>query len=96
MEQFLAGGIRAMNAKYQTESRLYATPNEAWYWSYVESRPERILAEIASGYGNTSTTYTYYFRPEFRGSYLLPPTATYFMYQPEVHAISQYTRLQVH
>ncbi len=63
-------------------------------WSYVEVLSDRILANIESGYGNTRT-YTYYFRPEYSGTYLLPPVTAYFMYRPEVHAIGRYETIVV-
>lgn len=64
------------------------------YWSYVEARDDRILATVESGYGE-NRTYTYYFRPEYSGTYLLPPVTAYFMYRPEVHAIGRYERITV-
>lgn len=53
-----------------------------------------MLAHIDSGYSSTRT-YTYYVRPNIVGTYLLPPATSYFMYRPEVHAYTQYEKVQV-
>lgn len=85
-----------MTAKYKTESKVLATNSERWDWTYTETKPDRIFAEIEHGYGNKTYTYTYYFRTEFRGEYIMPPPTAYFMYQPEIHAVGTYRKLIVH
>lgn len=65
-----------------------------WWWDYTEARDDRILATMSYGYGD-KRIYTYYFRPESVGTYILPPATAYFMYQPELHSYTQYQKVSV-
>jgi alpha-2-macroglobulin len=94
IEDFLPGAWRPINQKFSTESSLIRNQNDENYWSYTESRPDRILAHMTYGYWSTRT-YTYYFRPELLWDYILPPATTYFMYDPDVHAYTTYSRVKV-
>lgn len=98
VEDFVPGWWRPIKWIFHTESRMNedSTGNYDYnnYWSYVEARDDRILATIESGYG-TTRIYTYYFRPEYAGEYLLPPVTAYFMYRPEIHAIGRYQKITV-
>jgi uncharacterized protein YfaS (alpha-2-macroglobulin family) len=98
VEDFVPGWWRPIQGIFQTESRMNSDSQMDYdyenLWSYVEVRDDRILANIESGYGNTKT-YVYYFRPEYSGTYLLPPVTAYFMYRPEVHAIGRYEMIVV-
>lgn len=60
----------------------------------MEAKDDRILAMAEWGYGDKHT-YTYYFRPEFAGTYLLPPVTAYFIYRPEVFALGKYEKILV-
>lgn len=92
-EDFYPGGWRPINTRFNTESSLLASNSNDW-WSYIESRDDRMLTYIDVGYSKTRT-YQYYFRPEIPGTYILPPAMSYFMYQPEVHAFTKYERITV-
>lgn len=94
IEDFFPGGWRPINGIFKTESSLLRAETTSW-WGYVESREDRILAHQSYIYGDTPLTYSYYIRPEFLGDYLLPPATAYFMYTPEIHAYTQYSRIKV-
>ncbi len=49
---------------------------------------------MSYGYGDTRS-YSYYFRPESLGEYILPPATAYFMYRPEVHSYTKYEKVLV-
>ena len=95
IEDFFPGGWRPINSIFQTESALEADRGgDSYWWDHIESRDDRLLAHMSYGYGDTRT-YTYYFRPESLGTYLLPPATAYFMYRPEVHSYTQYQKVKV-
>ncbi len=98
VEDFVPGWWRPIKWIFQTESMMNDSTDAEYsynnYWSYIETQDDRILANIESWYGS-SRTYTYYFRPEYSGTYLLPPVTAYFMYRPEVHAIGRYQTIVV-
>lgn len=98
VEDFIPGAWRPIRSIFQTESRMNASTESSYdwdnYWSYTEAKNDRILATVESGYG-TTRTYSYYFRPEHVGTYLLPPVTAYFMYMPEYHAIGTYEQITV-
>lgn len=86
---------RPINGLFKTESsREMATSDQLWYWSYTESRSDRLLVHLDSGVG-TERKYRYYFRPEVTGTFLLPPAVASFMYQPETHASTTFERIEV-
>lgn len=60
----------------------------------MEARDDRLLANMSYGYGKKQV-YTYYIRPESVGRYLLPPATAYLMYNPNVHAYTQYEQVEV-
>jgi alpha-2-macroglobulin len=99
LEDFVPGWWRPIRWVFTTESRSTTDTNqEGWYWngwSHVEARDDRILATADSLWSSEPQTYTYYIRPEYAGTYLLPPVTAYYMYRPEVHAIGRYERVEV-
>lgn len=96
LEDFMPGAWRPIRGIFNTESVF--TRDTADYsedsWSYVEAKNDRILATSQYGYGN-KRTYTYYIRPEYVWTFLLPPVTTYFMYRPEVFAYGKYEQITV-
>jgi len=46
-------------------------------------------------YSNEPRKYIYYFRPEYIGTYMLPPSTAYYMYEQEVYAIGKYEKIEV-
>ncbi len=79
---------------FQTETSLVRQAGGSSWWDYVESREDRLLVNQYSGYDDTRS-YVYYIRPEYIGEYLLPPATAYFMYLPEIHTYTKYTRVKV-
>jgi uncharacterized protein YfaS (alpha-2-macroglobulin family) len=94
IEDFFPGAYRPINKTFSTESSLIANQQDENYWSYNESKDDRTLAHLMYGWGDTRT-YTYYFRPESVGDYLLPPATAYFMYDPDKHAYTRFSRVKV-
>lgn len=97
LEDFVPGGWRPIRGIFKTESVFTSDAQDGYYWSgwsHVEAKDDRILAMGEWGYGDKQT-YTYYFRPEFVGTYLLPPVTAYFMYRPEVFALGKYEKVVV-
>jgi uncharacterized protein YfaS (alpha-2-macroglobulin family) len=98
VEDFIPGAWRPIRSIFKTESAMNAWSDSEYdwanYWSYTEAKNDRILATVESWYG-TTRTYSYYFRPDYAGSYLLPPVTSYFMYMPEFHAIGEYQKIIV-
>lgn len=93
VEDFYPAGWRPINSNFTTESALTHSNSNDW-WSYIESRDDRMLTHIDYGNGN-ERVYTYYIRPTTTGTYLLPPATSYFMYRPEVHAYTKYEKVQI-
>ena len=94
IEDFFPAGWRPINQKFDTESSLLESVEDENWWSYTEAKDDRLLAHISYGWGNTRT-YSYYFRPELIGEYILPPATAYYMYDPEVHAYTAFSRVKV-
>lgn len=95
IEDFFPGAWRPINQNFKTESSLMdnVQDNEYW-WTYVESKEDRLLVHMNYGWGNTRK-YVYYFRPELVGTYLLPPATAYYMYNPDAHAYTEYAQVKV-
>lgn len=97
LEDFVPGWWRPIRGIFKTESVFTSDVNNGYHWngwSHVEAKDDRILATSEWWYGENQT-YTYYFRPEFSWTYLLPPVTAYFMYRPEVFAIGRYQKVTV-
>lgn len=94
IEDFFPAGWRPINQKFHTESSLLENINDENWWTYTEAKEDRLLAHMTYGWGK-ERTYTYYFRPELIGEYILPPATAYYMYNPEVHAYTEYARVKV-
>jgi uncharacterized protein YfaS (alpha-2-macroglobulin family) len=100
LEDYIPGGWRPISSILKTES-LSTTDgaNEYGYWNgwtHVESREDRIFAtQDYTWQTDHPYTYTYYIRPEYVGSYILPPVTAYYMYQPDIHAIGKYEKVVV-
>lgn len=94
IEDFLPSAWRPINQKFQTESSLLENARDESWWNYTEAKDDRLLAHMSYGWGNTRT-YSYYFRPLILGEFILPPATAYFMYDPEVHAYTEFSRVTV-
>lgn len=97
VEDFVPGGWRPIRWIFKTESILmkdHQNPYAWTSWSHVEAKNDRILATAEWWYGDKQS-YTYYFRPEYTGTYLLPPVTAYFMYRPEVFSLGKYEKITV-
>ena len=95
LEDFFPGGWRPINGIFKTEKSVEQSTSSSW-WSYVESREDRLLAHREYLYGDDRTLeYSYYIRPESLWEYLLPPATAYLMYRPEIHAYTKYERVKV-
>jgi hypothetical protein len=100
LEDYIPGGWRPINSKFNTESSSTTdASSEYGYWNgwtHTESREDRILATQDYVWRmDHPYTYTYYIRPEYVGTYLLPPVTAYYMYQPEIHSIGKYEKVVV-
>ena len=100
LEDYIPGGWRPIRWIFQTESSSTTdASSEYGYWNgwtYVESREDRIFATQDYVWRNDQPyTYTYYIRPEYVWTYLLPPVTAYYMYKPNIHAISKYEKVIV-
>lgn len=64
LEDFFPGGWRPINGIFKTEKSVEQSTSSSW-WSYVESREDRLLAHREYLYGDDRTLeYSYYIRPE--------------------------------
>jgi uncharacterized protein YfaS (alpha-2-macroglobulin family) len=100
LEDYIPGWWRPIRWIFQTESSSTTdASSEYGYWNgwtYVESKIDRIFATQDYVWRNDQPyTYTYYIRPEYVWTYLLPPVTTYYMYRPNIHAISKYEKVIV-
>ena len=100
LEDYIPGGWRPINSVFKTESSSTTDANSEYGywngWTHVESKEDRILATQDYVWQTDKPyTYTYYVRPEYVGTYLLPPVTAYYMYQPEIHAIGKYEKIVV-
>ncbi len=100
LEDYIPGGWRPISSIFKTESSS-TTDGSSEYgywngWTHVESREDRIFAtQDYIWQTDHPYTYTYYIRPEYTGTYLLPPVTAYYMYQPEIHSIGTYEKIIV-
>jgi uncharacterized protein YfaS (alpha-2-macroglobulin family) len=81
-----------INSGFKTESS--ATDVKSWRWSYVEYRPDVVMAN-SSYVLREVAEFEYYFKPEFEGTYLQPPVVGYLMYEPDVRANGGYREVEV-
>ncbi len=99
LEDFVPGWWKPMRWIFQTESKLHSDSTNDFYsnetyWGHIEAHDDRILATTEQWYGTTKS-YSYFIRPEYVGSYILPPVTAYFMYLPEIHAIWKFEKIIV-
>jgi uncharacterized protein YfaS (alpha-2-macroglobulin family) len=96
LEDFMPGAWRPIRWLFKTESSFTQDTSAYSYnaWSYVEAKDDRILATNQYGYGD-NRTYSYYIRPEYTWTFLLPPVTAYFMYKPEIFAYGKYQKIIV-
>ncbi|MBX9809011.1 hypothetical protein K2X92_01310, partial [Candidatus Gracilibacteria bacterium] len=100
LEDYIPGAWRPIRGVFNTESSLNTdSSSEYGYWNgwtYVEARSDRILAtQDYVWQSDKPYTYTYYIRPEHKGTYLLPPVTAHYMYQGDIHAIGKYEKIIV-
>lgn len=100
LEDYIPGGWRPIRWVFNTESSSTTdASSEYGYWNgwtHVEAREDRILATQDYVWRTDSPyTYTYYIRPEYTGTYLLPPVTAYYMYQWDIHATGKYEKIIV-
>jgi hypothetical protein len=98
LEDFMPGWWRPIRGVFKTESQAMGDNHSSWYhntWSQVEARADRILATADILWSDDPRTYIYYIRPEYAGTFLLPPVTAYYMYRPEVHAVGTYEKIEV-
>ncbi|MBC7503547.1 hypothetical protein H7169_01120 [Candidatus Gracilibacteria bacterium] len=100
LEDYIPGGWRPIQGIFNTESSSTTDVNKEYGyfngWTHVEARIDRIF--VTQDYiwqSDHPYTYTYYIRPEYVGTYLLPPVTAYYMYQPEIHSTGKYTKITV-
>jgi uncharacterized protein YfaS (alpha-2-macroglobulin family) len=93
LEDFFPGAYRPIISTFKTESVM---ARNTWdWWSHIESKEDRLLATLDYVYSNEPRKYIYYFRPEYIGTYMLPPSTAYYMYEQEVYAIGKYEKIEV-
>jgi uncharacterized protein YfaS (alpha-2-macroglobulin family) len=93
LEDFFPGAYRPIISTFKTESIM---ARNTWdWWSHIESKEDRLLATLDYVYSNEPRKYIYYFRPQYVGTYMLPPPITYYMYEQEVYAIGKYEKIEV-
>jgi alpha-2-macroglobulin len=100
LEDYIPGGWRPIQWLFKTESsstRDASSEYGYWNgWTHVESQLDRILAtQDYIWQTDQPYTYTYYIRPDYVGTYLLPPVTAYYMYQPQIHATGKYAKIIV-
>lgn len=98
LEDYIPGGWRPIRWVFNTESSSTTdASSEYGYWNgwnHIEAREDRILATQDYVWRTDYPyTYTYYIRPEYSGTYLLPPVTAYYMYQWEIHATGKYEKI---
>jgi hypothetical protein len=100
LEDYIPGGWRPIQWIFKTESSSTTDANSEYgywnWWTHVEARIDRIFATQDYVWQTDHPyTYTYYIRPEYIGTYLLPPVTAYYMYQPYIHATGKYEKVTV-
>ncbi len=100
LEDYIPGGWRPISSILKTESMSTTDTNSEYGywngWTHVESQLDRIFATQDYIWRTDKPyTYTYYIRPEYSGTYLLPPVTAYYMYQPYIHATGKYEKITV-
>jgi MG2 domain/Bacterial Alpha-2-macroglobulin MG10 domain/Alpha-2-macroglobulin family/A-macroglobulin TED domain/Alpha-2-macroglobulin bait region domain len=100
LEDYIPGGWRPIQWVFKTESSSTTDmSSEYGYWNgwtHVEAKLDRVFATQDYVWQTDQPyTYTYYIRPEYKGTYLLPPVTAYYMYQPYIHATGKYEKITV-
>jgi uncharacterized protein YfaS (alpha-2-macroglobulin family) len=100
LEDYIPWAWRPIRGIFNTESSANTDTNSEYGywngWTYVEARSDRILAtQDYVWQSDKPYTYTYYIRPEHKGTYLLPPVTAHYMYQWDIHAIGKYEKIVV-
>ncbi len=100
LEDYIPGGWRPIRWVFKTESSTTTDASREYgywnWWTHVEARADRIFATQDYIWRTDQPyTYTYYIRPEYVGTYLLPPITAYYMYQPDIHATGKYEKITV-
>jgi uncharacterized protein YfaS (alpha-2-macroglobulin family) len=92
IEDYLAWTFQVLNPNFKTNSSIIKQNTS--YWDYKEFHPN--VAMFNFGYiWNWKRTASYFVRPEFSWTYILPPVSAYFMYRPEFRAHSEYNIIEV-
>ncbi len=93
LEDFFPGAWRPIASRFKTESVFTQVTGD--YWSHTETKDDRLLATMDTVYSAEPRIYTYYFRPEYLWTYLLPPAIAYYMYERDIYAIGKYEEITI-
>jgi len=94
VEDFLAWSFRIINSKFNTEQISVRQNQTNWTWNHTEFNPDVVMAN-ATYIWDWSSSFEYYFRPEFEWKFTLPPVVAYFMYNPIIRANTEFREIRV-
>jgi hypothetical protein len=92
IEDYLPAWFLVSNSKFKT----VATEEKTSHWYYferVESKPEVFFS--TTSFPQWEVIQSYYFRPQYPGTFVYPPVSAYYMYEPEIRAYSRYDTIIV-
>ncbi|MDD2871769.1 MAG: alpha-2-macroglobulin family protein, partial [Candidatus Gracilibacteria bacterium] len=94
IEDYLAGSFRVINSKFNTEQIAIRQNQTDWTWNHTEFNSDVVMAN-ATYIWSGSSSFEYYFRPEFEGKFLQAPVTAYFMYNPKIRANTEFKNITV-
>ncbi len=94
IEDYLAGCFIVINSKFNTEQISIRQNQTDWTWNHTEFKPNVVMAN-ASYVWSWSSSFEYFFRPEFEWKFTHPPVVAYFMYNPKIRANTEFRTISV-
>lgn len=94
IEDYLPWAFRVINTKFQTEQISSKENNNYWTFDHKELHPDVVMLN-ASNVWSDSSSYEYFFRPEFSWVYTMPPITAYMMYEPSIRANTEFRLIEV-
>lgn len=99
LEEYLASGFEIIQSKFNTESIAVeqGNRNNLWMWWYTQNMSDRAMAHAKYVYNRSDreVVYEFYFRPNYQGTFTLPPVTAYLMYRPDIRAHTKFSSVEV-
>ena len=97
IEDYLPASFKVINSKFKTEDisiKQNTSSSNSWKWKHTEFRSNVVMANV-SYISQNQAVFEYFFRPEFKWTYIHPPVTSYIMYNPKIRANSEYEVIEV-